>query len=403
MYDTPATWPLAARSRCGSAAERLYDRLRMRRVLLLFEPPDGGVPAHVLALARGLPAHGWLPVVAGPAQAAAYGEFERAGVAVLRLPMGRSMGPRRSATTLRAVRRLIREQEIDLVHAHSSKAGVVGRIAARLARTPSVYTPHCFAFIREGSPATRRGIVFAERTLARITGAVVCVAEFERSAALRSRVASRDRLHVVHNGSDGCAADAEPDAELRAFAGDGALVACMSVLRPQKSVETFIAAAPELLAAAPEARLAVIGEGELRDQLERQAAALGLDGRLRFFDFHPPVWRQLRQLDLLVLPSAWEAFPIALLEAMACGVPQVASDVGGVGEAVGDSETGLLVPPRDPLALAHATVELLRDPERRARMAEAGRRRHAELFTVGRMVDRTARVYEQALDGGRAG
>jgi glycosyltransferase involved in cell wall biosynthesis len=373
----------------------------MRRVLLVFEPPDGGVPAHVLALARGLDAHGWLPVVAGPADASAYAEFERAGVEFQRLPMGRSLHPVRYAATLRGLGRLIRGQGIDLVHAHSSKAGVVGRMAARLAGTPAVYTPHCFAFIRDGTPAVQGGLALAERALAPLARAIVCVAEFERAAALRHRVAPPGRLHVVHNGSFACGEGAEPDSELAEFAGNAPLVACLSVLRPQKSVETFVAAAPELLAAAPEARLAVIGDGELRHQLERQAASLGLDRRLRFFHFRPPVWRQLRQLDLLVLPSAWEAFPIAVLEAMACGVPQVATDVGGTAEAVEDGETGLLVPPRDPAALARAAAELIRDPDRRARMAEAGRRRHAALFGVERMVAGTARVYDEALADGR--
>jgi glycosyltransferase involved in cell wall biosynthesis len=372
----------------------------MRRCLLLFEPPDGGVPAHVLELARGLGRHGWTPVVAGPANAAAYAAFEREGIEVTRLPMGRRVEPLRYTAALGALVRLVRGGEFDLVHAHSSKAGVLGRLAAAATRTPAAYTPHCFAFLRDGSALGRHGIVWAERALAPATRAIVCVADYERDAALRHRITRPERLHVVHNGSSGCDESAPPDPELAGFAGGAPLVACLSVLRRQKAVDTFISAAPAVLEAMPEARLAVIGDGQLRGELESQAAALGLDGRFRFFDFLPPVWRQLRQLDLLVLPSAWEAFPISVLEAMACGVPQVATRVGGTPEAVADGETGLLVPARDPHALARAIVELLRDPERRAQMAKDGRRRHAELFTVERMVRDTAAVYEAALGGG---
>jgi glycosyltransferase involved in cell wall biosynthesis len=106
----------------------------------------------------------------------------------------------------------------------------------------------------------------------------------------------------------------------------------------------------------------------------------------------------LLALDVYVLPSGWEAFPIGLLEAQACGVPQVATDVGGNREAV-VAETGVLVPPADPDALADALIGLLRDPERRAAMARASRARHAELFTVDRMVARTAAVYDSVLGG----
>jgi glycosyltransferase involved in cell wall biosynthesis len=375
----------------------------MRRCLLVFEPPDGGVPAQVLELALGLERHGWSPLVAGPQEALAYGAFEQAGLEVVRLPFGRRVDPRRYAASLRALVGLIRATRPDLVHAHSSKAGVVGRLAAAACRTPAVYTPHCFAFIREGSPAARAAVAGAERALAHLTRAIVCVAEEERRAALRRRVAAPERLHVVHNGCAPCDPSAEPDPELAAFAGAGPLVASLSVLRPQKSVETFLDAAPAILRAVPDARLAVVGDGERRAPLQARAAALGLDGRFGFFRFRPPVARQLRQLDLFVLPSAWEAFPISILEAMACGVPQVATAVGGTPEAVVDGETGRLFAPGDPEALTEAVVELLRDPERRASMADAGRARHARLFTPERMVEATAAVYERALAGGRAG
>lgn len=375
----------------------------MRRCLLVFEPPDGGVPAHVLELARGLERHGWRPRVAGPAEAPAYGDFERAGVEVVRLPMGRRLRPGSYGASLRALVRLIRAGEFDLVHAHSSKAGAVGRLAAAATGTTAVYTPHCFAFMRERPAPVTAAVVAAERALAPLARAIICVAESERELALRHRVGRPDRLHVVHNGSPPCGDEADPDPELAAFAAGGPLVACLSVLRPQKAIDTFISAAAEILSAVPEARLAVIGDGEMREPLEEQARTLGLGERVRFFGFRPPVARQLRQIDVFVLPSSWEAFPISLLEAMACGVPQVATDVGGTREAVADGETGLLVPPRDPQALARGVIELLRDPERRARMAEDGRRRHANLFSVDRMVEDTAKVYEAAvtgLDGG---
>jgi glycosyltransferase involved in cell wall biosynthesis len=151
-----------------------------------------------------------------------------------------------------------------------------------------------------------------------------------------------------------------------------------------------------VLAAVPEARIAIVGDGPEREALGARARALGLDGRVAFLPFTGPASRHLRALDVYVLPSAWEAFPIGVLEALACGVPQVAADVGGTREAVAP-ETGLLVPPRDPGALALGLVELLQDAGRRREMAEASRQRHARHFALAPMLDATAALYERVI------
>jgi glycosyltransferase involved in cell wall biosynthesis len=163
------------------------------------------------------------------------------------------------------------------------------------------------------------------------------------------------------------------------------------VLRRQKRLDVLLAAAPAILAAVPEATVVIVGDGP-----EGPALRAAADPRVVFAPYDPPAARRLRALDVYVLPSSWEAFPIGVLEALACGVPQVATDVGGTREAV-VSATGVLIPPRDPRALAAAVIALLRDPRRRAAMAAASRARHAERFTVERMVAATAAVYDAVL------
>jgi glycosyltransferase involved in cell wall biosynthesis len=358
----------------------------MARIALVCEPPDGGVAEHVARLATGLGVHGHEAVV-----------FDSR-----RLPFRRDYAhPHLDA---RALGRLTRALEgFELVHAHAAKAGVIGRLAARLRGLPALYTPHCFPFVGEVSEARRRFGLGTERALAPLTAALICVCEDERHVARAAGI--RAPLHVVHNGcpscpaarggggaagGDGGAAGGDGGAAVGGGGGDGALtVGAVTVLRRQKRLDVLLAAAPRILDAG--ARVVIAGDGPERDALRRQA-----DPRVVFEPWRGSAAEHLHELDVYVLPSSWEAFPIGVLEALACGVPQVATDVGGTREAV-TPETGILIEPRDPEALASAVLELLADDDRRTRMAAASRERHAAHFTLDRMIERTAAVYDEVL------
>jgi glycosyltransferase involved in cell wall biosynthesis len=337
----------------------------MARIALVCEPPDGGVAEHVGQLAAGLRAHGHEPVV-----------FDARG-----LPLVRDYAhPWLDARALGALTRAL--AGFDLVHAHAAKAGVIGRLAARACGLPAVYTPHCFPFVGEISGARRRFGLAVERALAPGTAAIVCVCEDEREVARAARVAPR-RLEVIHNGAPACDAP---------YAG-GLTVGSVCALRRQKRLDVLLAAAPRILDAVPGARVVIAGDGPEREALERAA-----DPRVVFAPYRDGAQAHLRELAVYVLPSSWEAFPIGVLEAMACGVPQVATDVGGTREALA-AGSGVLVAPRDPDALADAVIALLEDPARRERMSALGRAEHARRFTVERMVARTAVLYDELLRG----
>lgn len=370
----------------------------MARVLHTFEPPDGGVAEHVVQVAAGLVARGHEVVVAGPRETAAYAALEAAGVRCERLPVGRGYG--RPADELRAIgalTALLRDGAFDLVHAHSAKAGVLGRVAAGRAGVPAVYSPHGLPFVGPVSAKRRAFATFAERRLARRTAAYLFVSDAERRFALAAGVGTGRPMRVVHNGC-APAGDTPPDPALAAHRGDGPLAAMVSVLRPAKGLETFVDAVPAVLAAAPGARLALVGSGPEHDRVHARVRARGLEAepRFAFLPWRPPMAAQLAALDVLVLPSEMEAFPVALVEAMAHGVPQVAADVGGIPEAV-TADTGVLIPPRDPDALASALAALLTDPGRRARLAAGSRARHAACFTLDRMVGGVEAVYREVL------
>jgi len=354
-----------------------------------------------MRLAGGLGERGWQPWVAGPESAVVYAGLEASGVPVMRLPFRPGYGhPVDDVRALHRLSELLRRHRFDLVNTHSPKAGVLARLASFTEGVPAIATAHGFAFnpaIR--GPAGRFVSLGVERLLAPRTRAFICVSHAVRQLAIERRLAPPTALHTVHNGTPACEPRVSPVAELERFSREGPLAGCVTVLRPGKGVETFLAAAPRVLEQVPSARLAVIGNGGLSAQLQRNAEALGLDDRLRFFSYASPSARQLRSLDVFVLPSPWEAFPIASLEALACGVPQVATNVGGIPEAVREGATGLLCPPGDPERMAQCIVRLLTDAGLRARMSRASRERHRRRFTVERMLDETAAVFDRVAAG----
>jgi glycosyltransferase involved in cell wall biosynthesis len=251
-----------------------------------------------------------------------------------------------------------------------------------------------------GPFSARRRIAsrLAERALAPLAERIICVSEHERHEAAAAGLGGGDRLRVVHNGCPPCAEDQDGAADVRAMTGSGPLLGAVAVMRQQKRLDLLVDAAPEILRRVPDARVVIVGNGPLAGDLRRRAEtlALGAEPRFRILPFTPPASRYLRCLDVFVLPSDWESLPIALLEALACGVPQIATDVGGTREVV-TPETGVLVPPGDVRALTDAACDLLTDRPRRRRMVEASTARHRDAFTVERMVERTVTVYAEAV------
>lgn len=375
---------------------------RPSRVLLVFEPPDGGVPEHVFALAAGLGGHGYAVEVAGPGDSAIVSRLAAIGVAHHSLPLVRTYA--RPGDDLRAavaLVALIRRRRFDIVHSHSSKAGVLGRVTAWAAGAKTVYSPHGFGFVGEHSRLRKLFALTMERALSHVSDAIVCVSEDERSRALRLGVAGPDRLVAILQGTPASQPGLATDPGVRELAGSGPVVGTVTTLRREKRVDLLLRAIPLVWRARPEVQFAIVGNGYCQSELEALADHLGLatDARFRFLPFTGPSQRYLQGFAVFVLTSGWEALPISALEALACGVPSVVTDVGGLREAIDDT-VGRLLPTGDPAVVAEAVLELLGDEGRRLEMSCAAVRRHAARFTVQRMVAETAELY-RALDGRR--
>ena len=223
----------------------------------------------------------------------------------------------------------------------------------------------------------------------------------QRNAGIERGVGRASRHHLVFNASEACP-DVAVAPEIAAFPGDGPLLLLVASLRAQKRVDVFLRALPSVLEAVPTARAAIIGNGPESASLRALASELGLadDERLMMAPFQGPAARYLKAADVYVLSSGWESLPIGVLEALACGVPQVVANVGGVAEAIGN-DTGVLVGSGRPSGARSSDRRT--DPRSGASSADVRsfRIRHAERFALDRMVRETVAVYESAIKARR--
>lgn len=293
-----------------------------------------------------------------------------------------------------ALKRIVTAWRPDVVHLHSSKAGLAGRLALR-GRPPTVFQPHAWSFEALGGP-TRTLSLLWERSSHRWADLVVCVSDGERARGIRAGV--RARYAVAVNGVD-LASFPMADAGERTRArrelrlAEQPTVVCVGRLCRQKGQDLLLDAWPAVLTSVPHAVLALVGDGPDRPALEARGPA-----RTVFAGHADPVWPWLAAADVVALPSRWEGHALVLLEAMAAGRSVVAADVAGAAETVG-GDAGELVPADDPSALAAALVRHLVDPVLSGTEGAAGRARVQRDFdartTVGHMLDLICELVDQ--------
>ena len=364
-----------------------------RKILQVFQPAVGGVPRYVSSLASGLLRRGWDVTVAAPADSIGLDEIRAAGGDVVPLAVERSPKAGADRAAVQRLVGLIRRRDIDLVHGHSSKAGGLAALAGRTAGVPSVYTPHAWAFQMRNPLLIRAALAGGEAALVRLHDAVVTVCGDEADAARRWRVAPEDRIHVVHTGLDP-RPPRPPIARPRAAARPAHRRRRCRMDRTHGPSEAARGARSPRAALPPSATIAALGHGLQSDAtLEPALSGAGV----RVLGEGTDAEDLLASADLLLMTSAWEGFPLAVLEAMRVGLPVVAYDVGGLHEQIESGVSGLLVSLGDRAALAAAVRGLVQDDTRRQHMGEAARSRFLERFTVDRMLDGVEDVYASTL------
>jgi glycosyltransferase involved in cell wall biosynthesis len=358
------------------------------RVLELLVSTDlGGGPAHVRDLIANLPREEFAVTVAAPGGGPYAAIFRALGAEFVDMPCDRL-----SIRTLARVKRLVRAAGIRVVHSHGKGAGFYGRLAARAAGVPAVHTFHGIHY--RGYPVgVRLAYLGLERWLAAMSRVVIHVSESQAREAEALGLAPPGRTAVIVNGVDaGRLRALRPLSRAELGLEPGALVAgTIARFDPVKGLDVLLDAFARL--PAPDGRLLIVGDGPRARRLRTRTKELGIERRVVFGGFVPEAARCLPALDLYVSASRGEGLPLSVLEAMASGVPIVATRVPGHIDAVEDGVTGLLVPVDDPAALASAMAALLADPARRATLGAAGRRRVEECFTVARMARELAALY----------
>ncbi len=317
----------------------------------------------------------------------------------------RPIDPRGDLRAFRALSALFAQQNFDVVHSHTSKAGVLGRIAARRAGVPRiVHTYHGFPFHEFQSRAQRGAYVAIERRLGRITDVVLCVGTGVAVEAVRRGLAAPQRIRTIGVAVDGGeprTTEARDKArQALGIPAGAAVVGAVGRLTYQKAPEDFIAALRQL--GRPDVVGVWVGGGELAERIGQLAARAGRPGsppapRVVLAGERTDVPDILPAFDVFALPSRYEGLPTSVVEAMRCEVPVVATAVNAVGDVVVPGETGLLVPPRRPDLLAAAIGYLLDRPAVAARMAATARARIDGRFSTADLLA----TLTEAYTGGR--
>jgi glycosyltransferase involved in cell wall biosynthesis len=334
----------------------------------------GGSERHLLTLLPALAARGLDVVFVGLDDPAwdARDFYDALAVPALRLGSPRDADPV-------LLGRLVRDLRADVVHTHLVHADLYGGLAAKLRGARLVSTKH------NDDPFRTGPFRYVERALTRATDRVVAITDALRRFTVEQVGVPAAKVETIHYGLDDLpfAWGENPPADVRE---DARVVLSVSRLAEQKGVDVAVRALPSLPA---DVVLVVLGEGPERVSLEQLARELGVERRVHLLGRVPDVAAWLRRASAYVQPSRWEGFGLGVLEAMLASLPVVASNVSSLPELVVDGETGVLVPPDDPQALAAATAAVLD----RRELGTAGRERARREFSVARMADRTAALY----------
>lgn len=334
---------------------------------------------------------------------------KRTGIEVIMVDeMRRTLDPLRDCITLFKLYRLFKALKPDVIHTNCSKAGVLGRLAARAnGRTPVVHTTHGHLFYGYYNSFITKLIVLTERLMAPLADKVVLLTKRSIDEHVERGIARREKFVAISPGIDisKYGQDSQRKKAFREAHNIGenvTVIGWAGRLTRIKSPENLLEAAAIVKDMVPNTFFAILGEGDLLEELKSRSNQLGLTDRVLFLGKSMPVREFMAAIDVFVLSSSNEGLGIVLLEAMASGVPVVATEVGGVGEVLDGGKAGLLARPDDPLSLARCMLFLLKNRQSNAELADRGRER-VMLYSERGTVEKYVSLYRELFEAGRTG
>ena len=369
----------------------------MKILYLITRAERGGGQVHVLELIRGFRNHCDIELATGE-EGFLIEEARRLGVNCHVVPnLVREIQPRKDVRALRDLVQLMRKTQPDLVHSHTSKAGILGRIAAWVCNIPSVFTAHTWSFVEGASWKWKVLGAPCERFVALDGSSIINVSDANRALALKYRIAPAKRLITIHNGVPDLLGEGPVSNETTLSAPEGMpIVIMVARFAPPKDHAMLLDAAARIESPF---RIQFAGTGPTMSEVQAKADRMGLKDRVEFLGDRADIVELLRRAAIFALPTNWEGLPISILEAMRAGLPVVATNVGGVGESVTNGENGFLIPRGDTAAFSSALERLLSDSGLRSQMARASRTIFEQRFTAEQMYRKTFAIYRQAVSG----
>ena len=380
----------------------------------------GGAEQNTLLTVRGLERLGYdVSLAAGPSdewEGNIEEDVRQAGVKLRLLHnLGREVSTWNDLLTLLKLYFYIKKERFDIVHTHVSKAGILGRWAAKLAGVPIiVHTTHGNIFHGYFNSFFTKFFILLQKLTALITDKMITLTELEQKQWLEQGIGKSILYTAIGDGIDLKRFNPEnvssptteavfrqmSRSEVRKNLGlsvNDFVIGTVARIVPIKGHEYLIRSASDVIKEIPRAKFLIVGDGPLRKEMEKLAVLLGLAGQVIFLGVRKDVPELLSIMDLFVLPSLNEGMGMSLVEAMAMGLPVIATRVGGVPEVVTGGKTGILVPARDATAIAKAIVRLARDAKLARELAQAGYKKAHSAFGAEAMVDRISAVYQELL------
>lgn len=365
---------------------------RKRKIAYIITLPDlGGAQSHVYDVITNIGAYGYEPLLITGKAGWLTDKVSAEGIAFHIVPdLVRPISPLHDMKAVRAIKKILQDERPALVHCHSSKAGIIGRIAAYSCNIPAVFTAHGWAFTEGVHPLKRRLYAFIENLAACWTEKIICVSEYDRRLGARYLPRHRYKMVTIHNGIPD-RPEMVRDWEKHPAGEPFNIIVVARFSPPKKNIE-ILRYLRGMLDSGLKVTVTFVGDGPLLGDAKAEAKRLQLEKEALFLGARTDVAELLPKCDVFLLLSHWEGFPISILEAMRAGLPVIASDVGGVKEAVEHGETGYLL--RDDAELVGCIKKLYAKSSIND-VGMAGRKSFVENFSVEKMMRMIVEGYDE--------